>query len=191
MILTACGGQESSKPAEVVTSFLEAVQAGDLKKANTYVASDKGSEDFDLSEMGEDDDPTTTALIKGISNNYKFKKPEEKMIDDNKAEVTVEITSIDFAAVMSSAMEDIFGIAFELASEDQSEDEYNKAMEEKSTEILTNAMTSKDAKMVTRDVTLTLEKDDEGKFEIVSDEQLMEAILGNASEVEDMFSGME
>ncbi|SOC37139.1 DUF4878 domain-containing protein [Ureibacillus acetophenoni] len=189
-MLTACSGQEA-KPADVVTSFLEAIQAGDLEKAGTYVSSENGSDEFDFTGLNEGaEDPATAALVNGISNNYQFKNVKENTIDENNAEVTVEITSLDFAAAMGTAMEEIFGVAFELAMEDQTEEEYNKAMEDKSNEILSNTMTSKDAEMVTRDVTLKLTKDDEGKYKIVSDEQLMEAVLGNAAEVESMFEGM-
>lgn len=191
LILAACSGQEANKPADVATSFLESIQAGDLEKAGTYVSTENASDEFDFTGLNEGtEDPATAALVKGISNNYQFKNVKEDTIDENNAEVTVEITSLDFAAAMGTAMEDIFGVAFELAMEDQSEEEYNKAMEEKSNEILTNAMSSKDAEMVTRNVTLSLSKDDEGKYKIVSDEQLMEAVLGNAAEVEAMFEGM-
>lgn len=190
MLLTACGGgQEASKPADVVTAFMTAVQSGDLEKASTYVAKDNVSEEFDFAGLQEaNEDPATEALIKGISNNYKFGKPEENNVDDQNAEVTVEVTSLDFAAVMETAMGDIFSAAFELALEDQTEEEYNQAMEEKSTEILSAAVTAKDAPTVTRDVTLTLTKDEEGNFKIVSDANLMEAVLGNSAEVEEMFS---
>lgn len=186
IVLTACGGQEP-KPTNIVTSFMEAIQAGDFEKASTYVATNTDSEEFNFANIQEGkEDPATAALLKGISNNYKFGKPEEKIIDDNNAEVTVEVTSLDFAATMGTAMEEIFAIAFELAMEDQTEEEYNTVMEEKSTEILTNAMTNKEAEMVTRDVTLTLTKDDEGNYKIVSNGQLQEAVLGNAQEVEEM-----
>ncbi|KGR77755.1 DUF4878 domain-containing protein [Ureibacillus manganicus] len=191
MILTACGGQEASKPVDVVTAFLESVQAGDLEKASTYISKENTSEEFDFTGLKEgNEDPATAALVQGISNNYQFKTPTETAIDENNAEVTVEITSLDFAAAMGTAMQEILGVAFELAAKDQTEEEYNKAMDEKSTEILSNAMTSKDAEMITRDVTLTLTKNNEGQFKIVSNEQLMEAVLGNAKEVEEMFSGM-
>lgn len=191
MILTACNGDESTKPKDVVTSFLDAIQSGDLEKAGTYISTENTSENFDFNGIKEGKgDPATAALVEGISNNYQFKTPTEKTVDENTAEVTVEITSLDFAAAMGTTMEEIFSVAFELATEDQTEDEYNKAMDEKSTEILSNTMTSKDAEMVTRDVTLTLTKDSKGQYKIVSDEQLMDAVLGNAAEVEDMFSNM-
>ncbi len=175
---------------ELYHRFLTAVQAGDFEKAGTYVATGNDSGVFDFAGMEEAKDvPETAALIKGISNNYKFSKPEEKIIDDNNAEVTVEVTSIDFAVAMETAMKDIMDIALELAMEDLTEEEQNKSMEEKSIEILTEVMTSKDAEMVTRDVTLTVTKDDEGKFKIVPDDQLMEAIIGNAAGFEEMIGG--
>ncbi|CAM5223732.1 hypothetical protein UACE39S_05204 [Ureibacillus acetophenoni] len=193
MLLTACGGgQEASKPADVVTSFMKAIQSGDLEKASTFVSTENVSDDFDFASMkNANEDPATEALVKGMSNNYKFGTPKENNVDDQNAEVTVEVTSLDYAAVMQTAMEDIFSAAFELALEDQTEEEYNQAMDEKSTEILTAAMTDKDAPTVTRDVTLNLTKDADGNFKIVSDANLMEAVLGNSAEVEEMFSELE
>nr|WP_198044594.1 DUF4878 domain-containing protein [Lysinibacillus timonensis] len=192
LVLTACGGQEAAKPADVVTAFLTAVKDGDLEKAGTYVHSENVSEEFDFASIneGETDDEATQALIKGISNKYEFKTPEENVIDENTAEVTVNITSIDFAAAIGSAMEEIFSMAFELAmTEGSSEEEYNAQMEEKSNEILVNTLTADDVETVTRDVTLNLTTDGEGNFKIISDANLMEAVLGNAQEVEEMMGG--
>ncbi len=70
-----------------------------------------------------------------------------------------------------------------------SEEEYNKQMEAKSVEILSNTLTAEDVETVTREVKLNVEKDKEGNFKILSDANLMEAVLGNSEEVEEMFEG--
>ncbi|KGR90349.1 hypothetical protein CD30_12340 [Ureibacillus massiliensis 4400831 = CIP 108448 = CCUG 49529] len=190
LVLTACGGQGATKPEDVVSEFLTAIKAGDFEKAGTYVHSENVSDEFDFNSIYEEEsDETVKALLKGISNKYDFKSPEENMIDDNKAEVNVEITSIDFAAAMGTAMEEIFNAAFELAMNEGSEEEYNKQMEAKSVEILTNTLTAEDVETVTREVKLNVEKDKEGNFKILSDANLMEAVLGNSEEVEEMFEG--
>ena len=53
--------------------------------------------------------------------------------------------------------------------------------------ILIKNLTAEDAVLATRDVTLNLEKNEAGEYQIVSDENLMEAILANADTIESMF----
>ena len=75
-----------------------------------------------------------------------------------------------------------FGLAF---SEDS--EAAGKQIEEMTESILIKNLTAEDAVLATRDVTLNLEKNEAGEYQIVSDENLMEAILANADTIESMF----
>ena len=190
VLLVGCGGAAS--PTDVVNDFMSAIQESDFEKAKTFVQSDS-SEEFDFNTLGEAEgtvDAKTAEyaekMISSISKTYKFEKPVEESVEGDTAKVKVKVTSLDFAMAMTSTMGEVMPMAFGLAFSEDSE-AAGKQIEEITESILIKNLTAEDAVLATRDVTLNLEKNEAGEYQIVSDENLMEAILANADTIESMF----
>ncbi|WP_246145465.1 DUF4878 domain-containing protein [Bacillus rubiinfantis] len=187
-ILAGCG---APKPADTVNEFLTAVKDADYKKALTYVDSNKDSE-FNLSELSKKTEGEIDGMkiFNAIAKSYKFEKPEEVSTDGDKAKVKVKITSVDMQIALSQTISEVMPMAFASAfSEDQAATD--KQMEKLMEGTLMKNLSPKNATMATRNVTLNLKKDKEGNYKIVADNQLMEAILANAKDINDMFDEMD
>lgn len=127
-------------------------------------------------------------MLEAIAKNYKFEKPVEISTSGDKAEVEVKVTSVDVGVAMTSTISEAMPIAFASAFNEQTP-EAEKAFENLMIKTATKHLTSKDATMATRTVKLNLEKNKDGEYKIVSDENLEEAILANSDSVEQMFGG--
>lgn len=184
-LLAGCG---SENPSATVDDFLTAVQKNDFEKAGSYVQGGTESLTTDQETAEEADEELAMTLFENISKNYDFEKTEEVSTDDDKAVIKTEITSLDMGSVMTSTMAEIMPLAFASAFDEETQ-ESEKAFEEMAEKTMVKYMTAEDAPLVTRSVELNLEKDDEGNFKIVDDENLEEAIFANISQLEDMFSG--
>lgn len=187
IILAGCG---SANPTTTVDDFLSAIQKNEFEKAGSYVQGGTESLATDQESDEEFDEELAASIFENISNKYKFEKPEEVSADDNKAVIKAEITSIDMGSVLTSTMAEIMPLAFASAFDEETA-ESEKAMEEMTEKIMVKYMTAEDAPLVTRTVEFNLEKDEEGNFKIVDDENLEEAIFANISQLEDMFSSEE
>lgn len=181
IMLTGCG---SPKPADTVKDFLTSIQSADYKKAMSYVDT---KSDSDLSALNESKDGLDgKEILKAIAKNYKFENPKEVSNKDGKAKVKVKITSVDMQVVFTQTMNDVMPMAFAGAF-NENEEEADKTMEKLMSSTLMKNLKSKDATMATRDVTLNLKKDKDGEFKIVSDDNLLEAVMANSKEIDKMF----
>lgn len=183
-LLAGCGSED---PSATVDDFLTAIQKNDFEKAGSYVQGGTDSLTTDQESADEADEELAMTLFENISKNYDFENPEEVSVDGDKAVIKTQITSLDMGSVMTSTMAEIMPLAFASAFEEETP-ESEKAFEEMTEKAMIKYMTAEDAPLVTRSIEFNLEKDDEGNFKIVDDENLDEAIFANMSQLEDMFS---
>ncbi|USK61673.1 DUF4878 domain-containing protein [Peribacillus asahii] len=183
-MLAGCG---SPKPTDTVNDFMTSIQEGDFEKASTFVDT-KATEDFDFKNLneGKAEGMDVDKLFKSLSKTYKFEKPVEVSKEEDTAKVKVEVTSVDFAVAVTSTISEVMPMAFGMAFSEDTE-EADKAMDKMMETTLIKHLTAKDASMATREVTLNLKKDKEGEYKIVSDENLMEAVMANAGTIDEMF----
>ncbi len=167
LYLIGCG---QAKPTDTVDGFLTSFQKGEFEAAASYVDNNENTKD-DSTLTGQDEQ-----LLKALITNYKFEKPIEVSKEDDKAEVKVKITSVDYGVAVTRTIGEIMPMAFASAFSEQTE-ESDKAMEMMmmSTHLIFGKLTNEKATMSTREVTLNLKKDKEGNFKIVSDDNLKEA----------------
>lgn len=184
-MLVGCG---APKPADTVNDFMTSIQEGDFEKAGTFVDA-KATKDFDFKSLNEGKAQGMDAdkLVQAISKTYKFEKPVEVSKKEDTAKVKVKVTSVDFAIAATSTIGEVMPMAFGMAFSEDTE-AANKTMDKMMETTLIKHLTKEDASMATREVTLNLKKDKNGDYKIVSDENLMEAVLANASTVDQMFS---
>lgn len=187
MITGALAGCGSDNPSATVDNFLTAIQKNDFEKAGSYVQGGTESLTTDEESGEEADEELAMTVFENISKGYDFESPEEVSAEGDKAVIKTEITSIDMGSVMTSTMAEIMPLAFASAFEEETP-ESEKAFEEMTEKAMVKYMTAEDAPLITRSVELNLEKDDEGNYKIVDDENLDEAIFANMSQLEDMFS---
>ncbi|AIY04600.1 hypothetical protein Plano_0635 [Planococcus sp. PAMC 21323] len=181
--LSACGAEN---PSSTVDDFLSAIQNNNFEKAGEFVQGGTDSLSTVQEDISEKEEELAIKMIKSISKKYEFKKPEEVSVDEDKAVVKAEITSLDMGLVMTSTMAEIMPLAFANAFEEETP-ETEKALEEMAEKIMLKYITAEDADLVTRTVEFNLEKDEDGLFKIVNDENLEEALFANISQLEDLF----
>lgn len=182
-ILTSCG---SSSPKDVTKDFLTSFQKGDIEKARTYIEDNDETETMLSFDFDEEDGMFEEEVIKALTNGYQFKKIEEIKNDGHSAQVKVTITSVDFGSVMTSAINEIMPMILASAF-DENSDETEEAMEELMTNKMIEKLSSKDAPMATREVTLHLEKNKDGEYKMVANEQLAEALIANFATLAELF----
>ncbi|WP_162287873.1 DUF4878 domain-containing protein [Indiicoccus explosivorum] len=182
VFLSGCGEED---PTTVVSNFLTAVQEGDFEKAGSYV--EGGVDSLADDQETPEDEELFLKMMESISENYEFQQPEEISVEESSAVVKAEITSIDFASVLSSTMAEVMPIAFANAFEEPTP-ETEKAMEELTFNTMIKYITAEDPVMATQDVEFNLEKDEDGNFKIIDDDSLTDAIFANASQFEDLLS---
>ncbi|MBT2569591.1 hypothetical protein [Planococcus sp. ISL-110] len=182
-LLSACGAEN---PTSTVDGFLTSIQKNDFEKAGTFVEGGTESLTTDQEETTEEQEELAMTMIENISKKYEFENPEEISADGDKAVVKAEITSLDMGVVMTSTMAEIMPLAFASAFEEETP-ETEKAFEEMTEKTMLKYITAEDAELATRTVEFNLEKDEDGEFKIVDDDNLTEAIFANISQLEDMF----
>ncbi|MGB6407710.1 MAG: hypothetical protein WBF39_09545 [Planococcus donghaensis] len=179
--LTACGAED---PSSTVDEFLSAIQKNDFEKAGTLVQGGTDSLSTADEDINKEEEELAMKVIESISKDYEFENLEEVSINEDKAIVKAEITSLDMGLVMTSTMAEIMPLAFANAFEEDTP-ETEKAFEEMTEKIMLKYITAEDAALVTRTVEFNLEKDENGNFKIIDDENLEEALFANISQLED------
>lgn len=182
VILSGCG---APKATETVDGFLSSFQSGDFEKASTFV--EGGLESIESTPGNEE---FGDEMLNIIAEKFKFKKPVEISADEKKAEVEVEITSIDVGVAMTATISEVMPMAFASAFSEQTE-ESEKAMEELMEKTAKKHLSDENAAMTTQTVKLNLTLDKEGNYKIIPDENLEKVILPNLDSVENIFGGSE
>ncbi|WP_211284554.1 LptM family lipoprotein [Rummeliibacillus pycnus] len=175
--LAACGQE---KPEDAVNGFLTSFQKGDLEKAGTYIAGG-----MDKVNLSNDDNGFSEKIYKPIGESYEFEKPKEKSIKGDNAKVDVKITSVDVGTAFTNSITKVMPMAFATAFEES--DKSQKAIQNMMEKEVVKNISSKKADMSTRTVTLNLKKNKDGKYKIVADDNLEEAIFANLKNVQDAF----
>ena len=182
--LAGCG---ADKPEVVVDQFLSAVKEGDYDKAGEYVVSEDGSKPFNFDELNEDmKGLDTDEFLKALRSKYDFKSPEEVSSEGDTAKVKANITSVDFADAFTATMEDVFAEAMTMAESGETDSADAEAeLEKMMWETLNEKLSADDAKTATRDITFNLEKNKDGEYKILADENFEEAMIANIDTLEE------
>lgn len=175
--LVACSS--TTPPKDVVKEFLEALKTSDIEKAGTYLQS---KDEAIIEKIKSGDELEQKAVIKILSHiDYEILSEQ---ISGEEAKVKASITSLDLLRIVTKTMSELMPIA--LASAFSDENEKNN-MDSLTEQYLMNAISDPDAPTTTTDVTINLKKID-GKWLIVSDENLLNSLTGNVGKAFEDFS---
>ncbi len=171
------GCNEIEKAQKSVNGMFEAFRSLNLEAAKQYV----NVEQFD--NMSVSDNKFTKnqeVFMKLLFNKLQNKIVSSQRIDSNNVIVKTEITAIDMKPIFSEYIQEAMKIAFSNAfsTDKVSDEEMQKAMENKFTEIVNNPNVA----MITNTVDIKVQKVDNA-WKVVSDETLINAILGGLQEV--------
>ena len=185
IFLAGCG---ADKPDVVVDSFLSAVKEGDFDKAGSFVVTED-SKPFKFDELNEDmEGMDSEEFLKALSSKYDYETPEEVSSEGDTAKVKAEITSVDFAEAFTATMEDVIAEAMTMAESDMDSAEAEAEFEKMMWDTLNEKLNDEDAKTVTRDITFNLEKNEDGEYKIIADENFQEAMIANIDSLEETFA---
>jgi len=181
IVLTGCFGPS---PDRVVTDFFSAIKEGNFDTAANYIKSSNSNEEFreKLEKAQDIDDQKLAELL--------FSKLSWEIIstskDQNTAEVKTKVTSIDMVRVFTEVMNQIMPLAFASAFDENS----SEKIEELTDQYFMNAISDPDAPTITSEVTVKLVKE-EGKWLIEPDDDLLNAMTGNAGKLAELFEDEE
>lgn len=170
-----CSSMES--PETAVTSYLTAFQTIDLETLAKYSgATDEAASSETTTSV---EDLTSEELGKKLMGNMTFEILSSEK-DGDTATVTASITNTDLFTVISDSFSKMLPLAFSGLSDEEMETSMNH--------ILLSAIDSNKDKTVTKEVTIHLEKGENGWI-IVPDDPLLDAITGGAVSVAESFGG--
>ncbi|CEO89975.1 DUF4878 domain-containing protein [Syntrophaceticus schinkii] len=180
ILAIAVVGCFGASPENVTKDFFSAVKDGDFNTAAKYVKQESKDEFRDELESGQDlDDKKRAELL--------FSKLSWEILssstEKNEAEVKAKVTSIDMVSVVTDVMNKILPLAFASAFDENSNDD---KIEELTEQYFDNAMSDPNAPTVTSEVTIKLVKE-KGDWLIVPDDDLLNALTGNAGKLAEMF----
>ena len=170
-----CSSMES--PETAVTNYLTAFQTIDLETLAKYSgATDEATSSETTTSV---EDLTSEELGKKLMGNMTFEILSSEK-DGDTATVTASITNTDLFTVISASFSKMLPLAFSGLSDEEMETSMNH--------ILLSAIDSNKDKTVTKEVTIHLEKGENGWI-IVPDDPLIDAINGGAVSVAESFGG--
>lgn len=180
LLTIALAGCFGPSPDSVVKDFFSAVKDGDFDTAANYVKQDNKDEFRDELESAQDlDDKKRAELL--------FSKLSWEMLssstEKNEAEVKAKVTSIDMVSVVTDVMSKIMPLAFASAFDDNTNDD---KIQELTDQYFDSAMSDPNAPTVTNEVAIKLVKEN-GSWLIVPDDNLLNALTGNAGKLAELF----
>lgn len=183
-ILSGCGSKPS--PTQTVDRFLKAFRSNDFNKASKYVDSQNNSSIMNFKNLKRSNGVDSRKLLKAITKGYRYKKPQLVSSSQNSAKVKVKITSVDFGTVVEKTVGQSLSLAFANAFGDNNKKSLKK-MNELLSKSLIDQLSSHSAPMATREVTLDLKKEKSGSYQIISNKNLLNAILANAANLKNLY----
>lgn len=178
--LTGCLGPS---PESIVNDFFSAVKASDFDTVANCIKQENKDEFRDELEMGEelDDKKRVEFFFSKLSWEILSTSTEK-----SQAEVKAKVTSVDIVSVTMDVINKIMPLAFAAAFDDNSDDKIQKLTEQ----YLESALSDPDVPTVTNEVTIKLVKE-EGNWLIVPDDDLLNALTGNAGKLAEIFDDEE
>ncbi len=171
-LLVGCGGE---KPTAAVSNYLDSLKGLDFEKAGAYI---QGEEK--VIEVKPEEEVYLEPMMQKLS----YKEVKEVSQEEDKAVVSVKITSLNMSSIITKTFSELIPLAFASAfSEDQSEEDMDKLAEQ----YLMDAISDENAPTVTTEVNINLQKQD-GTWKIVPDDNFINALTGNLGKLEGMFS---
>lgn len=170
-----CSSMES--PETAVTNYLTAFQTINLETLAKYSGATDETASSETSTSVED--LTSEELGKKLMGNMTFEILSSEK-DGDTATVIASITNTDLFTVISDSFSKMLPLAFSGLSDEEMETSMNN--------ILLSAIDSNKDKTVTKEVTIYLEKGENGWI-IVPDDPLLDAITGGAVSVAESFGG--
>lgn len=164
------------KPTSVVSNFLENVKNNKLDEAKTYIYNENSSEDLITFDNDEQE-----KMITSIFSHISYENPVETSVEDDKAIVTVKITSPDLVKVATNVMNEMIPMAFANAFADE---EDVTDVEKLTQQRFMNSINATDVPLTTIETKIELKKVDD-KWLIVPGDDLTNALTGNLGQAFD------
>lgn len=179
LMMGTAGCDLFASPDKTVNSFLTAVEKTDFETASQYVK----QTDTTKAQFDKANNPEGEKIIQAV-----FSKVSHKTLSSTKtqntAQVVTSITSLDMYRISTSVMSDLIPMAFASAfSEGTNSDNTDQMVEQ----MFMNALGDPNAPMTTQQVTINLIKEN-GKWLIVWDDSLTNALTGNLSKFAEAFT---
>lgn len=168
-----------ASPDKSVNGFLAALEKTEFETSSKYVK----QTDTSITDFANETDPETDQMMRSI-----FSRMSHKTLSSTKtgntAQVVTSITSVDMFKITTSVMSDLIPLAFASAFSQESDNDNTDQMVQ---QMFTSALTDPNAPMTTQQITINLVKEN-GKWLIVADDNLMNALTGNLGKFAEAFN---
>lgn len=172
----------ASSPEKTVNNYLAAVKKMDFDAASKYVK----QTDTSTSVFNNQDDPEAEQMMRAMFSKMSHKTLSSK-ITGNTAQVVTSITSLDMLRITSSVMGDLLPMAFASAFSEGSDSDNTDQIAQ---QMFMSALSDPNAPMTTEQVSINLIKEN-GKWLILADSSLTNALTGNLGKLAEAFNGLE
>jgi len=171
LLIAGCSFRPTTDPDKVINGFLDAMIKGDFKTAAKFVGGEDVKKDMlKAMEAGQDVSLREVILSKSVLSRIKYEIGDKK-VEDNKAEVSVKITTLDLPCIANKALTEMLLMGF---LEDLSQEEINILFQH----YFESAVNDPNAPMTTLNVKIELKKKDNSWVLKLNDE-LLNALTGN------------
>lgn len=170
LTLTACSSGPS--PSDISKQFLKYLNEADYEKVAILV--DK-SDTSEIKDRIPGDDKSAEKIGKLMLSKFSYVIGESK-IDGDKATVNVKVTSLDMLRIVSKTISEIMPLAFASAFSNDGSQDMDSLMEQ----YMLNSMSDPNAPIISTNTVINLVKTDKGWKVSQDNDELFNAITGNA-----------
>lgn len=186
MVMGLSGCNEVEKAENTLNSTMSALQTGDFLTASDYIKNTEVLTSNETFNTYKDNAEFTKAIFTKLS--YKINSAEK--IDSSTVKMNVEITNVNMKNVLSSAISDLFTLAFSNAFAPAEEQMSDEDMQNKMIELIAEGINAEGAEPLTNTVDVNAVKTDDG-WKIDADNTVIDAVTGGLlSAVESMGSAL-
>lgn len=170
--VAGCGSVEAATPEASVNGFFQAMQKGNLDKAEEYL-----TEDDAISDAVEDTPylPEAETILKAVCGKIEFKILSTKTQDDGSVKVTISLTTVEMLPLLKDYAEDVLHYTVDYAFKEEKPS--NLEVAKRLGEMFRAAASEPELKTHTVELNVIVTETEDG-WQIRADNEFVDAVLG-------------
>lgn len=170
--VTGCGSVKAASPEASINGFFQAMQDGDLEKAEEYLTDDDA-----ISDAVEDTSylPEAKTIVSAVCGKIEFEILSTQTQDDGSVKVTLSLTTVEMLPLLKDYAQDVLHYTVDYAFDEEKPS--NLEVAKKLGEMFREAASEPDLKTYTVELNVIVTETEDG-WQIHADNEFVDAVLG-------------